>query len=68
MDKKPNPEPLLIPIAEAAVMLCCSQRTVDRLIADGQLPCVRVGIGLRKRTFLKRSDLERFIRQRTERY
>jgi excisionase family DNA binding protein len=55
-------EPLLFSIVDAAKSLGVSHWTVRRLIADGQLPKVRIG----SRVLLRASDLSEFVKERTE--
>ena len=47
----------LLTISEAAEYLAISERSVKRLIARGDLPCIRVGSALR----FAFADLEAFI-------
>ena len=47
----------LLTISEAAEYLAISDRSVKRLIARGDLPCIRVGSALR----FAYADLEAFI-------
>jgi len=47
----------LITLLAVAVVLACSQRTVRRLIAKGDLPVYRVGGGLR----VRESDVRAYI-------
>ncbi|WP_445809947.1 helix-turn-helix domain-containing protein [Yoonia sp.] len=52
----------LLTISEAAEYLAISERSIKRLIARGDLPCIRVGSALR----FVFADLEAFIaRNRT---
>ena len=58
----------LYTLEEAGDLLGVSGRTVQRLIADGELRCVDVaatGNGTRRRLRVRSEDLERFINKRT---
>lgn len=50
-------EPLLYDVASAARVAGVSSRTIRRLIADGDLPTVRVGLLVR----IRRADLQSYI-------
>jgi excisionase family DNA binding protein len=52
----------LLTVPEVAAELAVHRRTVERLIADGQLRRVRVGRSSR----IRRDDLAEFIRRNTE--
>jgi excisionase family DNA binding protein len=52
-----KPAPALMTVKDAAVYLGRSQQSIQHLIADGQLPVVRVG----RRVHLHRADLDRWI-------
>jgi len=49
--------PLLLSYQDAADLLTVSDRYVWQLVADGLLPCVRMGRAVR----IHRADLDRFI-------
>jgi len=53
----------LLSPAKVAERLCYSLSTVYRLIDSGKLPVIKIGAGLR----VRESDIERLIRQNTER-
>jgi excisionase family DNA binding protein len=53
------PVALLMDTSEAAEVLAVSQRQVERLVASGELPSVRVG-GARR---IRRADLEAYVAQ-----
>ncbi|SVC22703.1 uncharacterized protein METZ01_LOCUS275557, partial [marine metagenome] len=46
MEKDSNKQ-LLYQVAETAKVLCCSKRTVSRLVQKGELPKVQVGSSIR---------------------
>jgi excisionase family DNA binding protein len=48
---------LLVDVSEAAEMLGVSSRQVERLVASGALPSVKVGASRR----IRRADLEAFV-------
>jgi len=50
-------EDRLLRKSEAAIRLACSPRTLERLVASGRLPCVRVLSGVRFRV----SDVAQLI-------
>jgi excisionase family DNA binding protein len=52
-----GPVVLLVDVSEAAEMLGVSSRQVERLVASGALPSVKVGASRR----IRRSDLEAFV-------
>ncbi|MCA9289009.1 MAG: excisionase family DNA-binding protein [Phycisphaerales bacterium] len=63
-----NPDPILLDTRlalskdEAAAALALSPRTIDDLIADGSLPCVRVG----RRVLLPVDGLRRWLADNSE--
>jgi predicted DNA-binding transcriptional regulator AlpA len=50
----------LITRPEASAALRVSIRTLDHIVAAGELPIVRIGRG-RGRVFFRRGDIDRFI-------
>jgi excisionase family DNA binding protein len=56
----PKAPPLYIDLDEAARLLCVSRRTVERLIADGDLPHVKIG----RRTLVRAAELSAWNAQR----
>ena len=58
----PAGPPRLLNVREAAALLRVSEKTVRRLIASRQLPCVRIQRLLR----LLEADLVRFVEARKE--
>jgi len=55
------PGSMLLDIAEAAADLRCAPRTVRALIAAGRIPVVSIPGEPQQRTFIRRSDLRRYI-------
>ena len=49
--------PILIRVEEAARLADLGRSTVHKLVAAGELPCVRIGRAVR----IRRTDLERWI-------
>ena len=60
LTQTPKPERLLYDKREAAAMLSVSVRTIDYLIADKELPCIRI----RGRVLLHRDALQAFAKGR----
>ena len=50
----------LVTLSDAAIYLSCSRRHVERLLARGELPCVRLGRAVRVAV----TDLDRYIAMR----
>jgi excisionase family DNA binding protein len=53
-------EPLLVDVETAGVLLGVSARTIERMVADGELTPLKIG----SRTLIARRDLERLIEER----
>lgn len=53
-----KPEDKLLTRHETAEYLRCSLRTVDHLLADGNLPCVRFGL---RSVRIRKSDLDSML-------
>ena len=62
MGKPENPLRSLLTIGEAAKILNCSPKTLQRRVGGGELPVIRDGRLVR----VHPDDLDRFIRQRRE--
>ena len=61
-DRPPVGEPPLLDLAGAAARLNVSERTVESLVATGEIPVVRIGTGRGVRRF-EPSALQAFIRR-----
>lgn len=53
----------LINIAEAAKILNCDRRTVDRMAKEKYIPAMRLGVGQRKRWRFRASVLDDWLRK-----
>lgn len=61
-----SPTRRLASVAHVAQVLDCSQDTVMRMVARGDLPAIDIGTG-RPKTRIDLDDLDRFIARRTRR-
>jgi len=60
----PRDIPCLLTVPETAKLIRCHRVTVNRLIWDGKLTPIRFSDTEKGKTLLKRSDVDRFLRDR----
>lgn len=63
-DRRPASAPPLLDLKGAAARLNVSERTVESLVASGEIPVVRIGTGRGVRRF-DPTALEAFVRRQT---
>ena len=60
-----NDHRLIIPLKEAAEMLCMCRQTLMEYVKKGELPCVRLAPNS---VYFRPGDLESFIESRLQKY
>ncbi|RCS49204.1 DNA-binding protein [Bremerella cremea] len=65
MSKSKSNPLLLAPPKEAAAILGISPRLLWQLTKNGEIACVRIGTGKRKRVRYAHSDLDEFVKNNT---